>query len=95
MMENKLGLTKARESLSTMVENVQYQGDTYIISRHGRPAAALVPIQVYQKWKKQRQEFFDLIKEFQNVSGDTDPDEIMRDVLEAQQAIRSKNSKGL
>ena len=50
MMENKLGLTKARESLSTMVENVQYQGDTYIISRHGRPAAALVPIQVYQKW---------------------------------------------
>ncbi|VAW30945.1 hypothetical protein MNBD_CHLOROFLEXI01-56 [hydrothermal vent metagenome] len=89
MMENKLGLTKARETLSTIVENVQYQGDTYIINRHGKPAAALVPIQVYQKWKKERMEFFDLIKEFQNASGDADPNEVMRDVLEAQQAIRS------
>lgn len=89
MLETKLGLTKAREQLSTIVESVQYQGDTYIISRHGKPAAALVPIQVYEKWKQQRQEFFDLIREFQETSGENDPEEIMREVLEAQQAVRA------
>lgn len=89
MLETELGLTKAREQLSTIVESVQYQGDTYIISRHGKPAAALVPIQVYEKWKQQRQEFFNLIREFQESSGENDPEEIMREVLEAQQAVRA------
>ena len=87
-MENELGLTKARETLSTLVESVQYHGDMYIISRHGKPAAALVPLHLYEKWKQQRRDFFDLIREFQEASGDNDPDEVMRDVLEAQQAIR-------
>lgn len=90
MLETELGLTKAREQLSTIVESVQYQGDTYIISRHGKPAAALVPIQVYEKWKQQRQEFFNLIREFQESSGENDPEEIMREVLEAQQAVRAE-----
>lgn len=90
MLETELGLTKAREQLSTIVESVQYQGDTYIISRHGKPAAALVPIQVYEKWKQQRQEFFNLIREFQESSGENNPEEIMREVLEAQQAVRAE-----
>jgi prevent-host-death family protein len=90
MLETELGLTKAREQLSTIVESVQYQGDAYIISRHGTPAAALVPIQVYEKWKQQRQEFFNLIREFQESSGENDPEEIMREVLEAQQAVRAE-----
>jgi prevent-host-death family protein len=41
-MERELGITKARETLSDVVERVQFQGDTYIISRHGKPAAAVV-----------------------------------------------------
>ncbi|MGD2050710.1 MAG: type II toxin-antitoxin system Phd/YefM family antitoxin [Chloroflexota bacterium] len=93
MMETELGLTKARERLSTIVESVQYQGNAYIISRHGKPAAAVVPIQVYEKWKQQRQEFFDLIREFQESSGENDPDEVMREVLEAQQAVRAELRK--
>jgi prevent-host-death family protein len=90
MLETELGLTKAREQLSTIVESVQYQGDAYIISRHGKPAAALVPIQVYEKWKQQRLDFFNLIREFQESSGENDPEEIMREVLEAQQAVRAE-----
>ena len=90
MVESNLGLTKARQTLSTIVESVQYQGDAYVISRHGKPAAALVPIHIYKKWKQQRQEFFDLIREFQESSGENDPTEVMQDVLEAQQALRNE-----
>ena len=88
MVETRMALTKARENLSTIVENVQYRGDAFIISRHGKPAAALVPVQVYEKWKQERQEFFDLIREFQESSGENDPDEAMREVLAAQQVVR-------
>ena len=91
-METVLGVTKAREKLSEIVESVQYQNEAYIISRHGRPAAAVVPVEVYESWKRQRKEFFDLIRQFQEASGEADSDQVMRDVLEAQQAVRSQQS---
>ena len=53
IMERILGVTKAREKFGDLVEQVQYQGDTYIISRNGKPAAAIVPIGVYEKHNMQ------------------------------------------
>ena len=91
-METVLGVTKARERLSEIVESVQYQNDAYIISRHGRPAAAVVPVEVYESWKQRRKEFFDLVREFQETSGEADPDEVMQEVLQAQQAGRSQRN---
>lgn len=88
-MERKLGITEARGNFSEIVEKVQYQGDTFIISRHGKPAAAVVPVEVYENWKRQRRQFFDAIRKIQDANLDTDPDEVMRDVLQAQQAVRA------
>ena len=90
-MERELGITKARETLSDVVEQVQYQGDTYIISRHGRPAAAVVPIEVYENWKRQRREFFDAVRRIQSVNEGLDPDQVMDDVRQAQQALRASD----
>jgi len=42
---------------------------------------------------QERQEFFDLIKAFQESSGSNDPDEVMAEVLEAQQAVRGGSSR--
>lgn len=91
-METVLGVTEARDKLSEIVESVQYQNDAYIISRHGRPAAAVVPIEVYESWKRRRKELFAVMKQFQEASGEADPDEVMKDVLEAQQAVRAQEN---
>lgn len=64
-MEKLLGITEAREKFGSVVEQVQFQGNTYIIQRHGKPAAAIVPIEVYESWKKERKAFFDLIRQSQ------------------------------
>ena len=88
-MEKELGITEAREKFSDVVEQVQYQGDSYIISRHGKPAAAVVPIKVYEEWKRQRQAFFDAIRQIQEANRDANPDQVMQDVLQAQQEARS------
>ena len=88
-MEKKLGITEARGNFREIVEQVQYKGDAFIINRHGKPAAVVVPIEVYEDWKLQRMQFFDVVRKIQEANPDADSDEVMRDVLNAQQAIRS------
>ncbi len=88
-MERELGITEAREKLSEMVEQVQYQGETYIISRHGKPAVALVSIEVYENWKGQRKAFFDAIRTIQEANKNVDPEQVLEDVIQTQQDIRS------
>jgi len=92
MTENELGLAKARNNLSEIVEGVQHRGEAFIISRHGHPAAAIVPIHVYESWQQEREEFISLIRKFQASSEPGDPDEILREVIEAQQAIRGRTN---
>lgn len=89
-MEKEMGVTKAREMLRTILDEVQYRGDKYVISRHGEPAAVVVPLEIYENWKKQRRRLLELIQEVQEANKDADPQEVMRDVLEAQQAVRSQ-----
>lgn len=89
LMEQVLGITKARENFSEIVEQVQYQRDSYIISRHGKPAAAVVPVEVYHSWKRQRQEFFAQIRQLQQ-EADLTPEEADRLAAEAVAAVRAK-----
>ena len=88
-MESNLGVTEAREKFSEVVDQVQHQGSAFIISRHGKPAAAVVPVKVYESWKKQREELFDTIRRIQAGNKEADPEEVMQDVLAAQQEVRS------
>jgi prevent-host-death family protein len=67
-MEKELGVTKAREKFGELVEQVQYQGDTYIINRNGKAAAAIVPIEIYESWKRERRAFFNLIRQAQETA---------------------------
>jgi len=83
----------ARDSFSAILDEVQFHGDKYFINRKGKPAAVLVPVDVYESWKRNRQQFFDMVHSFQDSSGDNDPDEIMALVLEAQQAVRKEMAR--
>ena len=88
-MERELGVTQARKEFGDLVEKVQFRGDTYIINRHGKPAAAVVPVQVYENWRQQRKELFGLIREMQD-EANLDPDEAERLAIEAFAAVRNK-----
>jgi prevent-host-death family protein len=88
-MERKLGLAKARENFSEIVEQVQYQGESYVISRHGKPAAAVVPVEVYENWKRQRKAFFESVRKLQEANQKFDPDQVWKNVLQAQRSSRN------
>jgi len=87
-MERQLGITEARKQLASLVEQVKYHGDTYVIVRRRRPAAALVPMSVYEAWRRERETLFEAIGRIQRANPQADPEEVLKDVLEAQQAVR-------
>ncbi len=89
LMERALGVTEARKKFSNIVDRVEHQGDTYLISRYGRPAAAVVPVEVYQNWQRQRQEFFDLVRNMQK-EADLSAEKADQVATEAVAAIRAQ-----
>ena len=93
-MEKEIGVTKARLMIREIIDEVQYQGDKYVISRHGKPAAAIVPMEVYDNWKHQRQRLLELIQKVHDANPDAEPDEVMADALAAQQAVRRVQNNG-
>ena len=50
-MKQTLPITKAREQLTTLVENTQKKLDQYVITVNGSPAAILISMDEYDSWK--------------------------------------------
>jgi antitoxin YefM len=51
-MTKTLPITKAREDLTTLVENANRRLDEYIITVNGMPAAVLISAAEYESWKE-------------------------------------------
>ncbi len=51
-MTKTLPITKAREDLTTLVENVNKRLDEYVITVNGSPAAVLISAAEYESWKE-------------------------------------------
>jgi len=64
-MEKQMALTEARGKFSEIVNEVMYRGDTYVISKLGKPAVAVVPISVLEQWQRQREKQFAVLDEIQ------------------------------
>ncbi len=88
-MERRLGISEARRQLADLVEQVRYKKDSYIIVRRGKPAAALVPVNVYESWKREREQLFATIRSLQGINPGADPDQVLRDILDAQHEFRT------
>src|SRR4030066_267620 len=57
-MTHTLPITKAREDLTTLVENANKKLEEYIITVNGLPAAVLISAAEYQSWKETNEEPF-------------------------------------
>ena len=51
-MTQTLSVTKAREDLTSLVENAKKRLDEYIITVNGSPAAVLISAAEYESWKE-------------------------------------------
>lgn len=51
-MIQTLSITKAREDLTTLVENAKKKLDEYIVTVNGSPAAVIISAAEYESWKE-------------------------------------------
>jgi prevent-host-death family protein len=58
-MEKALGATEVGRSFGEILEDVADRGDRVVVERQVRPIAAVVPIDVYNQWKRSRADFFE------------------------------------
>jgi prevent-host-death family protein len=92
-MEKTLGVTEARTRFSELVDQVRYQGDIVTLLKSGKPAAALVPVELVERWKAERREAVDALRRIQaRVSEPVSEEEAMVLALEAQTAVRKRST---
>jgi hypothetical protein len=64
-----------------------------VVEKNGEPVAAVVPIEMYEKWKQRREAFFRRIREAAERSKhyeDVSEEETMRVANEAVKAVRTE-----
>lgn len=62
-MEKIVTVEDARKKLGDLVDGARLRGDQYIISKKGKPAAAIVPIEIVEKHEESKKALLKLIEE--------------------------------
>ena len=94
-MEQALGVTEARTRFAELIDQVRYRGDTVTLLKNGKPAAVLVPVELYERWKARRRDTVAAIRRMQaNSADELSDEEAMKLALEAQKAVRRGLTSG-
>jgi prevent-host-death family protein len=88
LIGREVGVTQARNEFRNLVDQVQHQGETYLIRRHGRPAVAIVPVKVYEDWREERKKFFEFVRQAQR-QANLEPNAAEKIAVEAAHWARS------
>jgi prevent-host-death family protein len=94
-MDRVIGVTEARSRFGEIVDKVQYQGDTVVLEKNGKPAAAIIPFALFEKFLKNREAAFQVVTEVQaqNKELDTSEDELMEFINEAVHEVRVQSKQ--
>lgn len=87
-MERTVAAFAARRQFGQLLREVETLQEQVIVERNGHPVAALVPIAVYEQWKRQRDAFFDRL-EATAARANLSEDEAIALALEAQHSARA------
>ncbi len=91
MDQQSLGVTEARSKFSEIVDRARYLGETTVLMKSGKPAAAIVPYMLLEQWQQDRAQLFALIEQIQERNTDVgmDEDELMAFVNDAVHEVRA------
>lgn len=88
-MEKRVDVAEASEQLGQVIQDVEANRYFYVVERNGKGIVAVIPIDVYQQWKRRRHAFFERVR---GISERTGLDEEEAEVLveEATRAVRRR-----
>lgn len=91
-MERTVAAFEARRKFGKLLQEVAARGDRYVVERHGEPIAAVVPIEIYEQWKRGRSAFFAQARaasERANLSPEA-ADALAAEAVQAVRALRAR-----
>jgi prevent-host-death family protein len=88
-MEKNIGAFEIRRQFGKILEAVVAKGDKFVVERHGEAVAAVVPIEIYNEWKRGREAFFDKVRAIAERT-DLTPEEAERVTSQAVKTVRAK-----
>lgn len=71
-MVKTLSAWEARRQFGKVLRDVIRDGESFVVESHGEPVAAVVPLHVLQSWERERQAFFDHMREVSARAGRSD-----------------------
>jgi len=82
-----------RQNLGDLLNEVQYRNGKILITKAGKPVAALVDIALFERIRKLDQEFDQMVTEFARSFEDSSEQEVNSLVSEAVKAVRRKPAR--
>lgn len=89
MREKTIAAYEALRQFGKMIRDVETKDESFIVERHGEPVAVVVPIHVYERIKRRRDEFLGILHKAQQNASMTE-EEAMELALEAVVEVRAE-----
>jgi antitoxin (DNA-binding transcriptional repressor) of toxin-antitoxin stability system len=86
--EKTIAAFEARRYFGKVLDGVK-AGDKFVVEEYGEPVAAVIPLRIYNQWKKDREAFFDQMEEIAEAVN-LSPEEADRLAAEVVQAVRTQ-----
>ncbi len=84
-----------REQLGDLLDQARYRGYEFVIQRRGKPLAALISYDAFERYHRQRKEAFKVFEEIWAANEGVDPDRVAVDAERAVAEVRrSKRQAG-
>lgn len=93
-MAKHMSAREARNKFSDLMGSVHYGGEEVIVERSGRPMAAVIPVEMYERLVAERRARFQVIDRIRSRLPDFSPEEIDKDVREAIARARKADAPG-
>lgn len=96
-MIRKSTAVAARQNLGDLLNHVQYRNDSVLITKDGKPVAALVDVELFERIRRMREDFLALTDRigasFEGVSPDVAESEIEEAVAHARKSAAARANK--
>jgi len=88
----RLSAKEARDRFAEVLGQVQYGKDAVIVEKQGKPVAAVIDMDEYQRLARARDEQFAVLDRVRAKNRDKDPERVQKDVAAAIAEVRAASS---
>lgn len=90
----RMGAREARQKFSELLGRVRYGGETVILESSGKPMAAVIPLEAYEKMMEERDAQFQAFQDSIQNRPAFSEEEVEADIAEAIAEVRGKRAPG-